>query len=252
MSYFDLIKNIGLPDSQAKIIAYLLTVPSAKASTITKKTTLPRGVVYSNLDKLIDQELVTKQDAPNAVSTFSLTHPSKLQNILQTKKKELQHQQQSLQNSLPELISLYNLSNNKPNIQFYEGIEGIKKVINDTLTSKTEIYTYADLEKVNKYTRAINDEYTKKRDKLPITKKVLLVDSPYTKSLLKDYKKTNLSVRFVKNAKQFATVLQIYDGKISYTTLSKDKMIGIIIQDKNIFEMHKTLFENMWENANES
>ena len=42
--------------------------------------------------------------------------------------------------------------------------------------------------------------------------------------------------------------MQIYDNKISYLTLSDKEMIGVIIEDKYIYKMHKDLFEYMWKN----
>jgi hypothetical protein len=47
----------------------------------------------------------------------------------------------------------------------------------------------------------------------------------------------------------FNSVMQIYDGKISYITLSKTSKIGVIIEDKNIYQMHKSLFEYIWSKA---
>ncbi|MCK9379116.1 MAG: hypothetical protein M0P97_03145, partial [Candidatus Moranbacteria bacterium] len=115
--------------------------------------------------------------------------------------------------------------------------------------SRTEIYTYADMEEVDRHIKKINTEYAKKRNRLKIGKKVLLVDSGYTKEILQSYQKANLDVRFVKNVPHFATIMQIYDNKVSYVTLEEKRMIGVIIQDPNIYSMHKILFENMWENA---
>ena len=150
---------------------------------------------------------------------------------------------------MPTFISEFNLVSGKPGVRYFEGIDGIKKVINNTLTSKTVIYTYADMEKINQYIKKINDEYSKKRNELKIEKKVLLVDSEYTHKFLKNYPAENLDIRFIKNIRHFTAVMQIYDNKISYITLAKERITGIIIDDKNIYEMHKILFENDWKNA---
>lgn len=244
-----ILNQLGLDTNQILIYEYLLETGPSKASVIAKNTPLKRGLVYKTLDELVELQIIEKDDPEGAVSIFTPLHPSALKSLAESKVRTAQNAQNHLDSEIGSLVSMYNLANNKPGIEFYEGINGIKKVINDTLTSKTPIYTYADMEQVEKYIKEINDEYATKRDKLDLRKKVLLVDSDYTHKLLEKYKKTNLDIRFVKDVPHFATVMQIYDNKVSYVTLSEDKMVGIIIQDKNIYEMHKALFKNMWKQA---
>ncbi len=244
-----LLEQLGLDSNQITVYNYLLQNGPSKARIITKNTHLGRGLIYRALDDLVKLKLIEKDDPKGAVAIFTPLHPSALKSVIENKLHQITNIKNHLDSEIGAFVSTYNLSNNKPGIEFYEGIEGVKKVIYDTLTSKTTIYTYADMEKVEKYTKKINDIYTKKRDKMDLKKKVLLVDSEYTHNLLKEYKKTNLDIKFVKNASHFATVVQIYDNKVSYVTLSDEKMIGIIIQDKNIYDMHKVLFKSMWETA---
>ncbi len=244
-----ILTQLGLDTNQILVYTYLLENGTSKASTIAKNTPLKRGLVYKILDELVELQIIEKDDPEGAVSIFTPFHPSALKSLADSKVRQAQNAQNHLDSDIGSLISMYNLANNKPGIEFYEGVEGVKKVIYDTLTSKTAIYTYADMEKIEKHIKKINDEYAKKRDRMDLKKKVLLVDSEYTHNLLKEYKKTNLDIRFVKNVPHFATVMQIYENKVSYVTLSDEKMIGIIIQNKNIYDMHKVLFKSMWEMA---
>jgi sugar-specific transcriptional regulator TrmB len=245
----NILQQLSLTENEALIYETLLQNGKQKASQIQKKTPLKRGLIYKNLENLEKKGLIVREDNNQKVSTFTPIHPNVLKGLAEQQVKQAQEAQNLLQDELGSLVSMYNLANNKPGVEFYEGLDGIKKVIYDTLTSKTTIYTYADMEQINKYIKKLNAEYATKRDGLDLQKKVLLVDSAFTHTFLKEYKKTNLYVRFVKNVPHFATIMQIYDNKVSYVTLSTEKMIGIIIQDKSIYEMHKALFKNMWDNA---
>jgi len=241
--------QLGLTYTQAATYEVLLKNGPLPASKIAQKTEFKRGLTYKILEELIKFGLIQKEEVDKKVALFQAKHPNELREFAEKKQQEAKDAKNALEGILPAIVSEFNLASNKPGILFFEGEEGIKKVINDTLSSKTTIYTYADMEEVNRHIKKINAEYAKKRDRLKIDKKVLLVDSDYTKEFLKSYQKTNLDIRFVRNIPHFTTIMQIYDNKVSYTTLSKDKMIGIIIQDQNIYLMHKVLFENMWENA---
>ena len=51
---------------------------------------------------------------------------------------------------LPELLSITNTMAYKPKIQYYEGLQGIKNLLEDTLGAKGEIVGYTNLEELPK------------------------------------------------------------------------------------------------------
>jgi hypothetical protein len=123
------------------------------------------------------------------------------------------------------------------------------RVLEDSLTSKTEIYSYADIEAIQKYIPTVNKKYVKKRNDLKLKKKGIALDTPFTRKFLKDYYPGITETKLIdtKDAPDFQTVMQIYDGKISYLTLSEKKKMGVIIEDRHIYNMHKYLFEYLWK-----
>lgn len=244
-----ILTQLGLTENQITIYEDLLHNGAQKAGTLAKKSLLKRGLVYKILDDLVEMQLITKFEAIGSVAIFEPLHPSALKSLAESKMRSAKNTYNQLETEIGSLVSMYNLANNKPGIEFYEGVEGVKKVINDNLTSKTIVYTYADMEEVNKYIKDINAAYAKKRDRLKLQKKILLVDSEHTTKLLENYHKTHIEIRFVPKASHFSTIMQIYDNKISYVTLLPNRMIGVIVTDGAIYDMHKTLFERMWENA---
>ncbi|MFH1522228.1 MAG: hypothetical protein ABIE43_00225, partial [Patescibacteria group bacterium] len=107
-----------------------------------------------------------------------------------------------------------------------------------------------DAEAVVKHIDKINQEYVKKRDKLDIKKRMILIDSPFTRNYLKNYHRETTDMRLIDyKLFPFNSVMQIYNNKISYITLSDTGKIGVIIEDKNIYQMHKSLFEFTWSKA---
>jgi sugar-specific transcriptional regulator TrmB len=245
----NLLEKAGLTRAQIDVYFFLLKNTGARAGLIAQSIGRPRGVAYKALDDLLLLGLVEKKERRGKVAIFQALHPSSLERLFEEKIKEDKKSHQEFIVALPDFVSQYNLSLNKPGVRFYEGLEGVKRVIDDNLKSKNVVYTYADMEEVDKYIKEINAQYAKKRDRLKLEKKILLVDSDYTKKVLENYEKSHIEIKFVKRVTHFATIMQIYDDKISYVTLLPNKMMGIIIQDKSIYAMHKALFESMWENA---
>lgn len=248
--YEQILSRSGLNEDQAKVYEALLKHGKLSASKISAFVGLKRGLTYKILDKLAEMKLVDKKEAPKSVAEFEPAHPLRLKDLAEEKAKEAHEAGGVLQGVLPQLISDFNLVSGKPGIQFFEGEEGVKRVLDDSLTSKTEIYSYADIEAIIKYIEKINDRYVRQREKLELKKKALLADTPFARKYLSDYHRAITDIRLIAAGEfPFQTVMQIYDNKISYITLAPERMLGIIISDSHIYEMHRQVFEYAWEKA---
>lgn len=247
--YQDILKQIGLTEGEITVYEFLLKKGEIPAGEVIKNTTLKRGNAYNILYSLEKRGLVERVDRGKK-ALFRVSHPSSLIDFINQESRQLEDAQLKLGAVLPEIVSEYNLVLNKPGIKFYEGEEGIKKVLADTLTAKDVIYTYADIEAVIKYTEQINKEYIKKRDKLQINKKVITIDSPFARNFFKNYHKDITDTRFIDHeAYPFSSVMQIYDNHVAYISLSKDAYVAMLISDKNIYHMQKSLFKYNWKYA---
>lgn len=241
--------NLGLSKVQAEILNSLLNNGPDKASNIAKKVKRPRGVVYKGLDELIKLNLVSKNEEIKGTAIFTAEHPSNLETIADQKEKEAIKHKKEFIGALPDLVSAYNLISNKPGVKFYEGEEGIEKSLDDTLNSKTIIYTFADIEAVEKNVKSINDAYSKKREKTNIKKKIIVANTAYNQKFFKGFNHELTEVRFLPpEFYSFSSGVQIYDNKISYQVISEENKMAIIIEDKNVYNMNKLLFEYIWEN----
>lgn len=242
----NLLVNLGLTQSQAEVLVFLIENGEDKASSIARKLKRPRGAVYKVLDELIEMGFVKRVDKRNMVSLYYPEHPSKLEKLAEAREKELEKNKKALEGFLPDLVSSYNLSQNKPGVRFFEGKEGIEKVLWDTLRSKTEVYTFTDSEAVRNNLKELNEKYVRERRKAGIVKKIIAPET--ARKYYKEVKDELTEVRFLKESDYpFKTGMQIYDGKISYQTLGEDNKIGVLIEDKHIYTMHKMFFEYIWK-----
>lgn len=237
----------GLNFTEAILYETLLEKGPLTAGALTKETPYKRGLVYKTLDDLQNAGLVKKEDRGEKPALFHPEHPLALKELANKKEQELYDAKLALEGTLPQLSSEYNLSVGKPGVQFFEGEEGIKRVLEDSLTTKTVIYSYADIESIVKNIGKINEWYVREREKRDIEKKGLLIDSPFARDYLSGYHEYITDSKLFKtDAPEFQTVVQIYDGKVSYITLKKETMIGVIIEDAAIYEMQKYVFEYVW------
>lgn len=253
MEIQETLREVGLNDGQAAAYAALLRGGAMRASEAAKKIGRKRAIVYRNLQELQVLGLVERSEGVGEVSVFSAKHPSCLDELVSREEKRLRANRALLAGALSELSSEFNLSSGKPGVRFFEGKEGVERVLEDSLRVREgeTIFTYADIEAVEKHMRAINERYVKKRERLKIKKKALILDTPFAREYMKSYYTAVTDTRLISPATPvpFRSLMEIYDGKVSYVTFEKERMIGVIVEDRAIYDMHRYLFESMWEKA---
>src|SRR3989344_7488484 len=246
-TYRQSLTQAGLTAHQAAIYEVLVQKGALPASKLAFEAKLSRPLAYKVLDELISLGLVEKHEAPRSVARFAAAHPLKLKEIADKRFAAAESAKSAVEGTLGKLISDFNLQSGKPGVRFFEGVEGIQAVLDDSLTAQTEIYSYADLESIEKYISDINKKYVRERERKQIQKKGIVVDTPFARNFLKNYAPGVTETKLIaRDMSAFHTVMQIYDGKISYITLSEENLIAVIIADPRIYEMHRELFLHTW------
>ncbi len=247
--YENILEKAGLSLNEAKIYEILLKIGQNKASLVARESGLKRGLVYKILEDLAKKGIIKKTEDPGKIATFQAEHPSVLRDLINKKDEEIRESKDSIDQLLPHLISSFNLAIGRPGVRFFEGIEGVRRVWWDTLSPDvTEIRTYGDMEFLVKNFDELNKEYLKERLKKKIKKIAITGDSEFVRKTLKEYDTEFTQTRVIKNTPPdfSSTIVQIYNNKISFTTLSSGLKIGIIIEDPLIFQMQKNLFDWIW------
>ena len=243
----NLLIEAGLSEEQSLTYEALLDKGPQRASNLSDWTGIKRGLTYKVLEQLENMGLIEKKGGKGSVAVFAAGHPSLLMGNIERREKELALAKDVLEHSLGTLSSKYNLIAGKPNMRFYEGKAGLKQVLDDTLTSTEVIYTYTDLEAIEKYIPDVNREYSALREKKGIQKRGFLLDTPHARKIIEDYHTNTTETKFIPyKTPEFGAIMQIYENKVSYITLKKESMIGIIIEDPTIYQMHRSLFEYFW------
>ncbi len=249
--YDEILKSAGLSPEQSKIYSSLLKLGQTTARKVVLDTGIKRGLVYKALDQLISLGLADKEDAPGKITSFKPNHPTVIVRIIEEKRKNIETVSDSIKSIVGQMTSSYNLLTGKPNVQFFEGERGMKEVLDDSLYAKSEVLAFADLETIEKVIPEINRKHVSDRKKFSIKKRALVLDTPFNRREISQYDHEVTTVKFldVENAKPYKSLMNIYDNKVSYLTLDKDKMIGVIIEDEHIAEMQRYIFEFAWKNA---
>jgi len=186
---YEILKNIGLTDGEIKVYDALLKLGQGKVSDIVSESGLKRGDAYNKLYDLKAKGFIEEFTKEGKLH-FRLEHPSKIQDYIDSKIKKLNSSKSMISSILPDIVSEYNLVRGKPGISFFEGIEGIKKVLDDTLYNNPDkkLLTFSDVAGYIKHLKKWNvKHYAPQRRKLGIYEQVIIPDHPHAVLLLRDF-----------------------------------------------------------------
>lgn len=246
MEYKDILTRAGLSESETIVYDFLLKEGEVSAGQIAKKIpSLKRGNTYNILKSLISKGLV-EQFEKNKTAHFRLEHPSKLKDYLNKQTIEIEHVEKTLGDLLPSLISEYNLTHNKPGVHYFEGVEGIKKIYEDTIADNPEKKVMFFRSHLDSQELGLDffDTYSQKRARAEI--KTQIISSKEITTELQDKDKRLLKERkFWKDFNPPAEI-DIYHDKVAIISFDGG-LVGTIIENKAISLTLKKIFEQVWK-----
>ena len=237
----DLINNFYFTEKEAKVYLAALQLGRSKVSAIARKAELNRITAYEILKKLVKMGISHSAEY-RGVQTFTVVSPDILVSKMESRLK-IAHQM------LPQIALLNHTSAGKPNIAFFEGVEGIRTIYEDTLSSKEKIiYNIANpamlLQVIGKEFFA---QYVKKRTRHKIQVQVLLPDTPENKKFKPEANVALRAIKFFDVTKYpLPNEILIYDNKVAL--LSFSSLTGVIVDDKDIAQSVRSLWQMVWYN----
>lgn len=228
----------GLSQKEAKIYLVLLELKESLPSAIARQAEIKRPTAYVILEELKKKGLISFFKK-NGVIYYRALDP---QSFIEQK----YNQYKTLEKSLPELISLHTRHFIIPQMTIYEGKDGLIKIMEDTLKTKTDILVWADAELATETVLAdYYPTYIKKKVQKEIFAKAILGDDPRARLFKQSEKEELREVRLIpKDLFPFKNEINIYDDKVAI--LSHRDKVGIIIENKNIADTQRSIFQIGW------
>lgn len=233
---------------QSVIYQLLLSRGEVGAADLVEASGFKRSTLYKTLYELEEKGLASKKDFKKKLH-FKPESPVRLMDSLSSEVEKLERGRDKLAYLLPQLQSMYVGSTQQPIVQVFVGVEGLKKIYQDTLEVGETIYAALDVDSIDPVLRDwLDTKYVKKRAKLGITAKVIVSSG----TLAKPYKVRDLDERRVTrllNSSQFPFEheIDIYGDRVAFIhNKAGEELIGIVIRHPNIASTMKSLFELAW------
>lgn len=239
------LQTIGLNEKEAKVYLASLELGQSTVQDIAKKAGVNRATAYFVIEALMKMGLMSSFHKGKK-QFFIAADPDRLIEILEQEKTTLENRAKGLKKLLPQLQSINNKQTDRPVVRYYEGKEGIAAMVDEFLkTKKTTINMAYSVDAVeNVFSEEERARWRSSRVERNIETKVLYTYK--TGNLPALPKSTSRKVPLDKFP--ITCDIAVYDDKVRLASLS-DRLVGIIIEDKEIAKSLKAILDLAWEAA---
>ena len=238
----EILEELGLSNSEAKIYLALLKNGSSKSGSIIKSANLQSSTVYHVLDSLVEKGLAT-YIFKSKIKYYQAEKPEAFLKMLEEKK-------QKLETILPSLKEKESIGKSNQSAKVYEGFNGIKTAFSnmrDELAKGDEYYIFQINDKKIATKRIIQflRNHHLRRSEKGIKVKILIskelrADSKIIFDGIKDTK--------IKYVDELLPSGVVYKNK--FLTLDWDDTPSTFVIESNaVANAYRRLFEDRWKHA---
>lgn len=241
-----LMRSAGLEDHEIELYTGLIHAGESAVSDILENTKLSRATVYGVLSSLVDKQLVKyRKEGRNAY--YAPAHPSRLHELLHERKQELAAATDKASRVVDALTQNYEKANAAPGVRMYIGEAMAEEVFMQSNDAKEVVYSITNRDGFELHSADVLDKAIKERAK-PVHERVLVLDGPKGRELFEASQGDQyLEVKILPQTHEaFMAGMDMYDGKIIYGTHASSDTVTAIIEDPELCNMQRTIFEALW------
>ena len=240
------LKALDFTEKEASVYLAILELGKGTVSQISRKAEINRTTGYDILDSLVSKGLVSIS-GKEPKQEYIAESPDKITKLYNEEYRKSKEHFEEAQEILPKLKSLHNTVG-RPQVRFYEGVDGLKEVYEDTLTSTEPIRAYAAVDDVQGTLPNYFPDYYQRRAAKDIYIRGIFPKTPLAIERAKHNEEEKRESAFVPADKyNFSPEINIYDNKIMIA--SWREKLGIIIESKEIADAMKKIYELSWAEA---
>jgi len=233
------LQEIGLSEKESLVYLAALELGQAPVQTIANKAKVNRATTYVVLESLMKKGIVTTFEQGKK-TLYIAEGPHALYAIIREQEMELMRVEDDLESMMPQLNSIYNLHPNKPIVRFYEGKEGLNKVLQERLDDKPEqVKVFFPVEQTDEiFTHEEMADYRKKR-----ISRSTRFDGIYCAQAAQEESIELGKLIPVDQAQYpFYCDICVYQDKVSLSSL-KGHISSVIIQNKEVAKTVEAIFD---------
>jgi sugar-specific transcriptional regulator TrmB len=236
-----ILEDIGLTGAEIKVFLTLLELGSSTAGAVVEKSGLQNAVVHRAFHSLTEKGLITYV-LEGKTKSYQPIEPKLLLNFIDEKKERLKK-------LLPELEKRRSKLKKKPRATIYQGIRGIKELLNLLLETDSKKYAAYGGSEISKILLGEHfwEGFHRKRTEKGI--KARLIFHASLKKWAKHLRSLKLATIRITNT-DFEEITETFIcGDRVAIIVFLEKPFGFLIEEPNAANSYKKFFEILWKSS---
>ncbi|MBI4022921.1 hypothetical protein HY375_02040 [Candidatus Berkelbacteria bacterium] len=248
-----LLEKLGLSEKEAKVYLATLELGQDTVQHIAKKASVVRPTTYVILEKLMSLGLVSTVEEGKK-TLFIAESPKELANLLSQQQQSIEARKQELDDSLNQLMAIYNASGDKPTVRYFEGAEGLvaldkygqeKKV----KEGKNEIFSIFPLDILERQFPERRKEAVTSRVKAGIHSRAIYTRDGGPVDEERNKQENREALYLPRTVLPIDMTLTVFPWGVKIFYLDEHKPYGILIENEAIARNMRVMLEFAWLGA---
>ncbi len=244
MDLVQVLTDLELQETEGRFYLAALELGQAPVREIASKAEISRTNAYDVHARLLEQGLVTQvPGAQGKTMLVSAQPPEHLLSLCDERRRRLNA-------IMPELQSLHSGSIYKPRVRFYEGADGIRTVLEETLTCRSKqlrgILSMSDLFLATG--RSWMEDLVRRRIEAGVFLRVVRSPVKDFENVWPESQKDLRELRFCPAESVFSMTTYIYDEKVAFIS-SRRENFALTIESAEFAATQRHLFEALWSTS---
>lgn len=248
----ELLKKFSFSENEAIVYLAIFQLGNTQVGNIIQFTALPRATVYDTIDRLVKGWYLFRSEKYN-ITQYGASDPNIFLSRIHSSIDELEQKSRLFENNISNIVKLKQSFFRLPIIRTYEGFEGIREVLDESLEAKETIYAYVNIDAMKQTVNDIVQIYVKKRVQKKVKARWLVLKTQEAERIMARYDASCTEFRWFPETSipHFDLELSVYDGKVVYMTYRDTMPIAVVVEDIDIYRLHRATFEALWSQSEE-
>lgn len=239
----DFLEGLDLNAKEAEVYLALLELGSQPASIVAKKVHLPRSTTAFHLEAMAKKGFVEKSFKGKSY-IFTPIQPTEIRELLERKKAGLDHRIHELNNLLPEFQNIVSQFLPQSKISYFEGIEGMCKMVHLVLKHDVPIYFISAHNFHPEIQNYIRNVYVPRRKKMRSKCQMIIAHHTTSEEYLDDAGDLYDWIGYVEKGDDYDidSTIVIYENKVQFMYCKGENPLGILIENSYFAKTMQAIF----------
>jgi sugar-specific transcriptional regulator TrmB len=239
------LRTVGLSRDEAMVYGHLLDHGTSKSLAIQRGTGLTKPLVYRALDALESRQLVVATKKAGAVTIYSPLDPRNHTKSFEQSLRELEHNKSLFNGLIPELVTAYLRTIDRPNFLYTDTIDGVITMFLESNHAQGTIYQFTNPDLFDTpLLREATQQVQKHRESLGTHKILLYPDTPSAHDHIS--RDPHIPQHINRSAPVLPVILMTYDATVTLISIRDEQIQAYSINDEQLAHIIRFLLQSAW------